>query len=44
MSLKFAANQKLVANVDLQNITNPFNSFSAEESGRTINNYFEMRF
>lgn len=43
MNVKFAANQRLVASADYYNTTEPFNSFNEGESGRTINNYFQMR-
>ena len=37
-------NQRLAADVDYQNITQPFSSFSEETSGRTINNYYQLRY
>lgn len=44
INLRFAVNQQLAADVDYQNVTQPFSSFSEEQSGRTINNYYHMRF
>ena len=43
INVKFAVNQQLAARVDFENATNPHNSFSEEDSERTINNYYEMR-
>lgn len=43
LNIKFAVNQHLAASADFHNATNPYNSFT-ENEGRTINNYFLMRF
>ena len=44
LNLRFSVNQRLAADVDFQNVVHPFNSFSEETSGRTVNNYYQMRF